>query len=532
MRDDKGKVIAFLDMGTNSMRLMIVRIDSNHTYTILSRQKEMIRLGEGEFENGYILENSMDRAIAVSRKFVEMADSFKADDIVCVTTSATRDANNRKEFLSRLKKMTGLDIRVISGTEEARLIYLGVSRGTNVTGRSLFIDIGGGSTELIVGDGRHYEYLDSMKLGAIRLTTLLPTDPNAPVSTVSYLLLQDHVLNKSIRSFQRIRELRLENTYGSSGTIQNLAEICCQTLYGGDPEKRNTLALKDLKQTAKHLCSLPLKERKLVPGINPSRADIIIAGAAILETILTELKIEEIKVSNRELRDGLLVDYLCRIDRSAVEESSVRQTSVLQLGRRSEFDEDHARTVARLGLELFDSAREIGLHQQGRWERELFYYAALLHDVGTFLSYSNHHANSAYFIRNADLLGFSQEELTIMAATASFHRKGLPNDKSSEFAGMDEPDRDIVKGQFVFLRIAESLDRSHAGLVESARFLNAGQGRIVLEVSSKKDCQLELWGIENHCETFQKVYGKPLTIIHILGSDQNKPPENEYITSK
>ena len=520
MRDDKGKVIAFLDMGTNSMRLMIVRIDSNRTYTILSRQKEMIRLGEGEFENGYILENSMDRAIAVCRNFVDMAASFKADDIVCVTTSATRDANNRNEFLSRLKKKAGLDIRVISGTEEARLIYLGVSRGTNVPGRSLFIDIGGGSTELIVGNGKHYEYLDSVKLGAIRLSTILPGDVNAPVSTVSYLLLQDHVLNKSIRSFQRIRELRLEKTYGSSGTIQNLAEICCQTLYGGDPEKRNTLALKDLKQIARHLCSLPLKERRRVPGMNPSRADIIIPGAAILETILTELKIQEIEISNRELRDGLLVDYLCRIDRSAVDESSVRQTSVLQLGRRSDFDEDHARTVARLGLELFDSARELELHQQNRWERELFFYAALLHDVGTFLSYANHHANSAYFIRNADLLGFSQEELSIMAATAHFHRKGLPGDKSIEFAGMDETAREIVKGQFIFLRIAESLDRSHAALVESARFLSGKKGSVVLEVCSTKDCQLELWGIEKHCETFEAVFGKPLIIVHVAKGEQ------------
>lgn len=504
-----------MDMGTNSVRLMIVRIGSDNTYTILSRQKEMIRLGEGEFDNGYILENSMDRAIAVCKNFVNMAASFKADEIISVATSATRDANNKKEFLSRLKKKAGLDIHVISGTEEARLIYLGVSRGTNVPGRSLFIDIGGGSTELIVGDGKHYEYLDSMKLGAIRLSTLLLGDTSDPISTTSYLLLQDYVRNKSIRSFQRIRELWLTNAYGSSGTVQNLAEICSRSLYGGDPDKLTTLTLKDLKEIIRHLCSLPLKERRLVPGINPSRADIIIGGAAILDTILTDLNIQEIKVSNRELRDGLLVDYLCRIDRHAVDESSVRQTSVLQLGRRSNFAEDHARVVAKLGLELFDSAWGIGLHQQNRWERELFSYAALLHDVGTFLSYTNHHANSAYFIRNADLLGFSQEELMIIAETVYFHRKGLPGDEYPEFAAMDERARNTVKGQFIFLRIAESLDRSHAALVQSARFLKGDKGSIVLEVCSSKDCQLELWGIEKHCETFEAVFGKPLTIAHI-----------------
>jgi exopolyphosphatase / guanosine-5'-triphosphate,3'-diphosphate pyrophosphatase len=516
MRDSLGKAIAFMDMGTNSMRLMIVRIDSNHTYTILSRQKEMIRLGEGEFEHGYILEESMDRAAAVCRNFSEMASSFKASELICVATSAVRDANNRTEFLSRIKKEAELDIHVVSGTEEARLIYLGVSRGTSVTERSLFIDIGGGSTELIVGDAKNYEYLDSMKVGAIRLGTHLVYDPSTPISTTSYLMLQDYVRNKSIRSFQWIRGLELKNAYGSSGTVQNLAEICCQTLYRGDPEKRKTLTLPDLKQVVSRLCSLPLAERRLVPGINPSRADILIAGAAILDTVLTDLNIQEIQVSNRELRDGLLVDYLSRVDRHAVEEeSSVRQTSVLQLGRRSDFDEDHARMVARLGLELFDSARGIGIHNQSRWERELFFYAALLHDVGSFLSYTNHHANSAWFIRNADLLGFSQEELSIIAATAYFHRKELPGDRFPDFIAMEETGRETVKGQFIFLRIAESLDRSHAGLVESARFLNGKKGGIVLEVFSSKDCQLELWGIEKHCEAFEKFYGKPLTIAHV-----------------
>ena len=523
MKDHEGTAIAFMDMGTNSLRLMIVRIHSNRSYTILSRQKEMIRLGEGEFEHGFILEESMDRAVAVCRNFADMAASFKASELICVATSATRDANNRAAFLSRLRKEAGLDVRVVSGTEEARLIYLGVSRGTSVTERSLFIDIGGGSTELIVGDARQYEYLDSIKVGAIRLSMLLPYDPAAPISTTSYLTLQDSVRNKSIRSFQLIRGLGLKNAYGSSGTAQNLAEICCQTLYGGDPEKRKTLRLEDLRRVAALLCSLPLEERKLVPGINPSRADIIIGGVAILDTILTDLDFPVIQVSNRELRDGLLVDYLSRIDRNAVEEeSSVRQTSVLQLGRRSDFDEDHARTVAKLGLELFDSAREMGLHGQGPWERELFFYAALLHDVGRYLSYSNHHANSAWFIRYADLLGFSQDELTIMAATAYFHRKELPGDRLPEFLSLDEAGRNTVRGQFFFLRMAESLDRSHAALVESARFLSGKRGGFVLEVCSSRDCQLELSGIGKHRGTFERFYGRELTVSHVFKEGSEK----------
>jgi exopolyphosphatase/guanosine-5'-triphosphate,3'-diphosphate pyrophosphatase len=506
------KVVAFMDMGTNSVRLMIVRISPNHTYTILSRQKEMIRLGAGEFDKGFLLEESMDRAIQVCRNFTAMARSFAADDIVAVATSATRDAQNQKEFLVRLKKESGLNIRVISGTEEARLIYLGVSSGTNITGKALFIDIGGGSTELIVGDGKGYQYLDSLKLGAIRLTMLYLGDQDGPVSSKRYGSIQEYVRHSSIRTFQRLREFSPELSFGSSGTIQNLAEISSQTIHDGDPEKRKVLRLKDLKQVIEHLCALPLKERQRVPGINPNRADIIIGGAVILDTILSDMKIPEIQVSTRELRDGLLADYLYRNDHPLMDELSVRQRSVLKLGRRCGFDERHAGTVARLALELFDSAREIGLHKQGPGKRELLFYSAQLHDVGSFVSYDKHHASSAFLIRNADLLGFSQDELAVMAATAFFHRKTTPSRKHPEMAALDERSQEIVRAQCIFLRIAESLDRSHSGLVMNARFVSRGRDSVLLEVSCAKDCQLELWGVQNHLEAFEKVFNRKLVI--------------------
>ncbi len=510
------KVIAFMDMGTNSVRLMIVRISADQSYTILSRQKEMIRLGAGEFDNGHLQEDSMERAIHVCRKFMEMAASFNADDIVAVATSATRDAINQKEFLTRLKREAGLSIRVISGTEEARLIYLGVSSGTHVSENSLFIDIGGGSTEIIVGDEKGYQYLDSLKLGCIRITMLQLGDHKGPVSTTSYLLIQDYVRNKSIRTIQRLKDMGLKTAYGSSGTIQNLAEISCRLLHGGAPDKRELMTLTDIKQVIKHICSLPLEERQKVPGINASRADIIIGGAVILDTILSDLGIQEIRISNRELRDGLLVDYIYHIDRPIMDEMNVRQLSVLTLGRRCGFSEKHAQTVARLALELFDSARDLGLHQQDKTNRELFFYACQLHDIGTFLSYSNHHANSAYFIRNADLLGFNQDELNTIAATAFFHRRGIPGDRIRDLEDIDERIMEIVKKQFLFVRIAESLDRSHSAVVESVRFSKGKTMAIHLEIKSSRNCELEIWGVQNHCDTFEKIFGRPLEIVHIF----------------
>jgi len=259
----------------------------------------MIRLGEGEFTDNTLKQEAMDRAVEVCRTFEVMARSFKAEKIIVVATSATRDARNQNEFLHRLKREAGIDVHVISGKEEARLIYLGVSSGINLSGNALFIDIGGGSTELVIGDEKGYQFLDSLKLGAIRLTMLHLDGHEGTISGKRYQEVQAFVRNKYIRTFQSLRKFNTERAFGSSGTIQSLAEVSCQVIYGGDPEKRKTMRLKDLKQVIELLCSLTMKERQNVPGMNPKRADIIIGGAVILDTILSELKFPEIEVSDR-----------------------------------------------------------------------------------------------------------------------------------------------------------------------------------------------------------------------------------------
>lgn len=514
MTEAASRIVAFMDMGTNSVRLMIVRISPNQTYTILSRQKEMIRLGSGEFDDGELKEDAMARAVLVSRNFVSMAHSFQADEIVAVATSATRDARNQRDFLKRLRSEAHLDVQVISGQEEARLIYLGVSRGIQITERSLFMDIGGGSTELVVGDGKGYEMLSSLKLGAIRLTDLFLSDRERPVTARMYQAMQDHVRGAVIRPLEKVRALAPRKAYGSSGTIQNLAEIACQALYAGDAQRRELLKTKDLKQVVEMLCASALKERARIPGMNPRRADIIVGGAVILSTILTDLGLSEIRVSNRELRDGLLMDYLYRSEHPLMDAFSVREHSVLRLARRCQYDERHAATVARLALDLFDGAKAIGLHKQGPSKRELLYYAALLHDVGSFLSYANHHRGGYFFIRNADLLGFTQGELALMAVVVFFHRKMIPSRKIPEFAELDERGQETARPQAIFLRMAESLDRSHAALVQGVSLCRVDKRTVMLTLRSPHDCQLEHWGVQNHCEAFEKVFGVRLVIQH------------------
>jgi len=506
-------VIGFLDLGTNSARLLLVRINPNHAYTVITQQKETVRLGEGEFDENTLQPEAMERTILVCRKFGELARASGAGEIIAVATSAVRDATNQREFLERLNAEAQLDMRVISGREEARLIYQGVASGVHLGNKNaLFIDIGGGSAEVIVGNQHAYHDLDSLKLGAIRLTMLFMPGETGPISPARYAALQQHVRSTAVRFVQRARPFDAHLAFGSSGTVENLTSIAARVIHNRRPLRHETLTQPELREVVSLLCALPLEERRKVPGINPDRADIIIAGAAVLETLMQELKLPVIHASDRGLRDGLLVDYLLRTEAlPAMKELSVRAQSVLRLGRICNFDERHAAHVAQLAMTLFDSARECKLHHLGSWERELLGWAAQLHDIGTFLSYANHHAHGYYFIRNADLLGFDQMELSIIAATAYFHRKVFPRQRHPEFAQLDDRAQQIVRVLCVLLRIAESLDRSHAGLVETARFRLDGNKRLLLDVGGQ-DCQLELWGVKAHESAVEKLFGRKLVV--------------------
>ncbi|HEY3379134.1 MAG TPA: Ppx/GppA family phosphatase, partial [Armatimonadota bacterium] len=229
MKNAGGSIVAFLDIGTNSVRLLVVRINPNHSYTTLTEQKEMVRLGEGEFSRRHLQAAAMERTALVCRKFVDLAHSFGAESLTAVATSATREAVNQEEFLHLLKHDAGLDVQVISGREEARLIFLGVTSGIHLDDRlAVLIDIGGGSTELSVGDQRHYHYLDSLKLGAIRLTAEYLPDHTGPVTAKQYARIVEYVRNAAVRTVQRVRQYPYELGIGTSGTIENLADVAAR----------------------------------------------------------------------------------------------------------------------------------------------------------------------------------------------------------------------------------------------------------------------------------------------------------------
>jgi len=509
-------VVGFIDIGTNSVRLLVVSIEPNGAYSTVTQQKEVVRLGENSFADKRLQPAAMDRAVLVCLHFAELSRQHGAADIVTVATSATRDARNKAEFVERVRKEAGLDIRVISGKEEARLIYRGAVHNLELEGRqAVFIDIGGGSTEVTVGDRHQHLFMDSLSLGAIRLTgTFAETiDFTSSVTPAEYKQLRQFVRYAASHTVQQALAYRIDAAFGTSGTILTLAVIARRT----GPETgtaEGSLTVADLKRVAALLCSVTLAERQNIPGLNPDRADIIIAGAAILHTLMRDLGVREIQaLPESGLREGLLVDYL---ERAGLETAgsglSVRERSVIQLGRACRFDEAHSHNVARLAELLFDSAGDTGLHQLGPRERELLRYAALLHDIGTFLSYSNHHRHSYYLIRNADLLGFDQEDTALVAAIALFHRKGPPNARQPEFAALDTTSRTIVRTLSALLRLAESLDRSHSGTVTDARLLVVPDGHLVLDITADSDAQLEIWGLENRGKAVEKAFGRRIEV--------------------
>ncbi|MCX6650212.1 MAG: Ppx/GppA phosphatase family protein [Methanomassiliicoccales archaeon] len=508
---DKGKVVAFLDVGTNSVRLLVVRINLNRSYTVISEQKEMVRLGETEFQDGLLKENAIERAVRVLKNFCDLSRTYGATEFVAMATSATREASNRMELIERMKETTGVELKIISGLEEARLIYLGVSSGHHLGRKTaLFVDIGGGSTELILGDQREYTYLESMKVGAIRLTAMFVKKPEGSVSDETLSKMRKYIKSSLVRAKKEILQNKVGLAFGSSGTIMNLGDILAKQ----DGLHPGVIRHTQLKKLVSQLAPLDLAGRQKVPGINPERADIIVAGALILETVMDELKITEIAVSGRSMRDGMLMDYLGRLEEfPGFRELSVRERSVIQLGRNCSVDEEHARWVTTIALELYDSAVKKGLHGLGKGERELLRHAAFLHDVGDFISYNDHHLHSQYIINHAELLGFSSREVQIMANLAKYHRKRMPKERSVDLRGLDDADKMAVVRLSTLLRMAESLDRSHSNLVQSVRFSKVTKGSVRLIVTASGDPQLEMWRLEEDRKTFKKAFGKELTVM-------------------
>jgi len=506
------RIVAFVDLGTNSTRLLIVRLDANFSYRVLRQHKFMIRLGEGEFISGYLTDEAMDRAIVTCRGFYEIAVSFGATEIIGYATSATRDARNREIFLERLSKETGIDFEVISGNEEARLIWLGITNSTTIQESPvLFIDIGGGSTELIVGDQHRYSFLHSLRLGSLRSTTQFFSSPEKPTPDNELKNLRKHLVGEISAISHEIQRYSPITAIGSSGTI-----IALENLAGriGATHQQGILTRKELKSLVSLLAGLSHDERCELPGMQKERADIIVAGSQILYEVMKACNIREIRITEFGLRYGMLIDYLSRSPGFLPKEDlSVRDINIHRLSQMFGVDQQHADHIASLVAQMFDSARTAGFFSyDDRW-RELLLYAARVHDVGQVISFSRHQLHSAYIVANAEIVGFSEYEILIISLFCRYHRKRLPREKDPGYDSLSPKDKRAVFILSFILRWAEFLDRSHDGRVRTAVLSRAGERKILLALSAVHDCTLEIWAVKEEIQLFKNVFDYDVTVV-------------------
>lgn len=516
-------VLAAIDIGTNSIHMVVVRINAQlRTFTIITKEKDTVRLGHRDPKTGKLTPAAIARAIATLDRCQELASSLNVDHIVAVATSAVREAPNGRDFLHRVKDELGLSINLISGQEEARRIYLGVFSGMEFTDQPhCIIDIGGGSTELILADNEEARFLSSTKVGAVRLTQeFVTTDP---ISDQELFYLQAYVHGMLERSVEGVRSnLRpgeKVRMVGTSGTIKTLALIHALKTQGMEPNPLNgyEFTRSDLADIIEHLASLDYQERSDVPGVADKRAEIIVPGAIILLEAMKMLDVHSIVICERALREGVIVDWM--LTRGLIEDKlryqgSVRERSVYKIAQKYRVDLSYSERVAAFALSLFDQTRGI-LHDWDSEAKDLMWAAAILHNCGVYISHSSHHKHSYYLIRHAELLGFTETELELIANLARYHRKSKPKKKHDNYSNLPgKEEQQLVKQLSALLRLAVALDRRQVGAIESLNcHYDADEKELQLYLFPSQagdDCALELWSLDMKKEVFEDEYGVKL----------------------
>ena len=501
--------LAAIDIGTNSFHMVVVNVDPDkHNFKVVDRVKEIVRLGSGSSDMKYLSEEAMNRGFETLRRFQKVAVAYNAP-IRAIATSAVREALNQNEFIRRVYTDLDIKIEIASGFEEARLIYLGIIQGLPVHGKPLLMmDIGGGSTEYLVGKKREILYENSLKLGAIRLTQRFFTGEEVTKEKVKEC--RNYVAGYLAPVVREIQKKKYQVVVGSSGTIMSLARII--RLGRGEMNVTSMngfiFTAKELYDAVELLCrARTLKQRMKIPGLDASRADIIMGGAIVLEQSFKHLHLKQMVVSEFALREGIILDTIEKKynikDFHSLD--NIRYKSIIHLAETFRYEKEHSHHVAEIAVKIFDQTQT--LHKLGRMEREYLEAAALLHEIGIFLSHAQHHQHAHYLIRNSELLGYSDNEKEIIGNIARYHRKSHPKPKHEGFARLNNEDQHVVRTLSSILRIADGLDRAHTRAVKDVNIKRTGSAvKFVLKKARGKNIEMELWGAEQKKELFEEVF--------------------------
>lgn len=525
------KRIAAIDLGTNSFHLVIVElknldrfksfdeIEASKNFEILYRQREIVRInfGSGK-ETEYLTQEGIERAIRALKDFKEKIDKYDAS-VYAIATSAIREARNREEFITYVKQNLGIEIKVVSGYEEARLIYLGVLQGLNVYDKQiLLIDIGGGSTELLVGKRGKILYAGSFKVGAVRLTQMF-FDQGKDFSKDKKEKCELYVKNLIEPNLKPIKDLGFEEVIGTSGQVQSVARLLY--LEGSDKEKYKTFhgqqfTSKQFEKISKKILSATsLYELQSIPQLDEQRAEIIVPGTLILKVIMESLKIDRVTTSAYALREGIIIDAIERIyskdfelKTNLDEEEKLKQQrfkNVIELAKSYNVDLKHSLQVQKIALKIFDELQQI--HNLDNSAKELLEYAAILHDIGYYISVAKHHKYSYFIIRNSNLVGFTEKEIELIANIARYHRKALPKDKHSNFAQLSEEEKRKVQILSAILRLSDGLEKTHSALINDIKFIPEGKNNSFIMILRYLTYppETEMWAAEKRKKVIEKL---------------------------
>jgi exopolyphosphatase/guanosine-5'-triphosphate,3'-diphosphate pyrophosphatase len=492
------------------MRCLVVEVGEDHEPRPLENVRTPVRLGSHVFLTGQIGRSAGDRALEAFRSFRAMIDKHQVPHVRAVATSAFREASDAEVLRDRIREETGIEIRVISGPEEAHLVRRAIGSALDISeGRTGAVDVGGGSVEVLVMKDGDVVRAESFDIGAVRLLEALPGDGG----TDFFSLLTEYVGAIQARVLTALGREPLRFLAATGGSIVTLADLAGEKA-AGEPVLREgirVIPVGDLRQWVQKLASVSFRERIEQFDLREDRADVILPAGVVYLKIAEIFGVDRVYVPGVGLKDGLVLDTIDELaERGALEERRREiRAAALAFGRRYDLDEPHGIRVADLALSLFDQLRN--LHGLGDEARTLLEVAGILHDVGLYVSMSKHHKHSYYLVSESDLVGLDRRQREIVANVARYHRKAHPSTKHQHFAALSGKDRVVVQRLSAILRAADVLDREHRQRVREVK-VRPGESGVVLELVADGDLLLERWAARRKFDLFETVFGVKLAL--------------------